>query len=140
MAGFAPHGKIRMDVDGRVVSIGICGPFNQEAVAAFVDLAKPLLDVMRGQPWAALVVAEGDCLLTPEAEALLRAAEPEYAAAGRVATAFVLDPERFGAVVQAQWRRVYVDCGSEIAFFAEQAAAREWIDSALRGVDAGGAS
>lgn len=127
MTRFRAHGGFNIDIDGRIVVIEAEGPFNIELTQSFGPVAADFTERMRGAPWGVLVIANGDFLLTPEAEEAMREAEARYEDGGRRVTAFVIGGAPWSQIVRSQWQRVYAHNARKPEFFDDQDSARAWL-------------
>lgn len=133
MTRFRAHGGFKIDIDGRIVVIEAEGPFNLELTQSFGPVAAEFTERMRGAPWGVLVIANGDFLLTPEAEEAMREAEARYEDGGRRVTAFVIGGAPWNQIVRSQWQRVYSNNARQPQFFDDSVSAREWLLAELAG-------
>ena len=135
MSRFSAHGSFRVHSEGPLVIVHAEGPFNLEFTESFAPVAAEFIERMRGAPWGVLVVARGDFLLTPEAEAAMHQAEVDYEDGGRRVTAFVIADGEWNAIPRGQWARVYRDNARQPRFFASENQARDWLLGELGDLD-----
>lgn len=135
MRGFKAHGEFKIQIDGRIVVIEAEGPFNIELTQSFGPVAAEFTERMRGAPWGVLVIADGDFLLTPEAEEAMREAEARYEDGGRRVTAFVIGGAPWSQIVRSQWQRVYANNARQPQFFDDLSSARDWLLAELTGLE-----
>ncbi len=129
---FPSHGDLlECRRDGQIVAVHGRGSTNLEAAQAFSNAMAPLVAELEDSRWAVLGTADGDVVLTPDAEAHMTAAAPILTAKGRIAVAVVLPESPMRPIIQSQWARVYANAGCEVGYFVDRELARGWLGEVL---------
>ncbi len=129
---FDPHGDTQLSLYGRVLCFRPQGAANAEEILRLLGAINANLRDFEGSDWAALIHIRGaDHLLTPDAEAALRAAAPRLVAGGQRALALVTPAGAINALLDRQFNRIYVATDCPVRVFAGEEAAMNWIESRL---------
>ena len=131
MAVFHPHGDVVLDVRGRILVFQMHGPANVEEIERLLMKVSDVIPAFQGNDWGAMIDAEESHLLTPDAEARLRDAVPQLRHMGHIATAIVSRDGATGAILQAQFRRIYQGTSAQIARFGREVDAVDWLNKLL---------
>ena len=125
------HGTLNYMLEGNILLIEGCGPWNKEALLLFSDNAELLKKKQTLDKWAVLINVIGDPIYTPEAvQALLSylKSEKEY---GRVATAFVLTDSTSPELGEWHIREIYKKADEPCQFFNNIENAKIWLNNQL---------
>jgi len=132
MSKFAPHGRVQIEIEGRLVRLYVEGPWNKELVVqTHEQLRTELLHIASGS-WALMVISLKSALTQPEALEQIRAtATNEVAHTGRIATAWVMGKGiEGGALMTGVLREIYLGV-NEFEVFDTEDDAKKWLDAAL---------
>jgi hypothetical protein len=130
---FRPHGHASFGIRGRIVAIHVRGPWNAELVLqVHAEMHAALEGIREKKAWAVMVIVQGSALFGPDAvEAIRETARSETASMGRVATAWVLDPEVEGATLMPHVIRSLYGDSDRIRLFEALAPAEAWLEERL---------
>ena len=131
MARFDPHGNTMITVTGSIVRVQPDGPGNAEEIERVLHLIAGVLPSMPAGRWAALLVADAETLITPEAETMLSASLPELAKSGHVAMAIAALNSSTRYVIESQFGRMYGRAGLRFAVFGNEEEAQAWLLAGL---------
>jgi hypothetical protein len=126
MTTFAAHGEYTLRRCGRVVRVDAWGPWNVERTTDYAQRLKMCMEAMP-KPFGIMAILHLQPILSPEAEAVLRANIRQRVLLGCAAQATVfLDPLTL-FLAQPQYRHMYVLEGLRHAIFYAVAPAAQWL-------------
>ena len=129
---FPPHGTARVSVTGRIVRLYAVGPWNAEfVVQAHKSIRAQVAEHVEG-PWALLVDMKGTALCGPDALAAIRnVAGADAKQAGRIATAWVIEPGVEGRNEMSRFAQSTFAGVTPIRVYRNEAEAEEWLTAML---------
>ncbi|GAC35422.1 hypothetical protein [Paraglaciecola polaris] len=127
MSRFPTHGSVELDIDDNILLVEGSGPWNLESVVESETHMAPLLALLSGKPWGALVVLHGDPIYVPDAAAFLSKAVRAQKALGRVATAMVVDQSNTPEFSKRHIGQLLDEAGENYRFFPDKAQAKWWL-------------
>ncbi|ARV20709.1 hypothetical protein AEP_03792 [Curvibacter sp. AEP1-3] len=130
---FKPHGRVTYEYSGKMLWANAIGPFNQELMAAVLEMARIAFPVMTAQgPWVHICTFHESALCSPEVLTDLGSALSEMARGGVApqAMAFVLPAAVEGSALMGPlYAKVFQGTGVPFAHFADRDAACAWVES-----------
>jgi len=127
---FRKIGQYEIEAEGELLRVWSSAECNLESAQEYAAAVAQMIERM---PPVFGVLAELDAplILGPEVEASMRETAAYRARRGMVAVAFVLACDDGLTIMSRQWDRIYRPAGVAHAFFADAAAAREWLRARL---------
>lgn len=126
------HGSFKFARDNRVLVIEGHGPWNQSALEACTEAARPHLEnLLDGQPWAVLLMLHGQLFYTPEASENLFELLVHDCQIGRIASALVVDAQ-VSDVERWHLEQIYSAAGARCEFFEDCQQAQAWLAKELK--------
>ncbi len=117
---------------GNILTVELTGHFNEETVSRYQNDNKHIIDNIKHQPWATLVIFNGSSLFTPEAEEALVGITLERIKNNMVAIAVVLKQSYQADLQQMQLTRIYQSCNIKYHFFSDEKMANTWLCSLVK--------
>lgn len=131
---FIPHGRYRISRQGQVVIIIPSGPHNLESFQAYIrDFNRISEEVGKNGPWALLIIAITDLVMSPEAEEAMSFHIRSVMEKGQVKNIAQSFEYLTGwkKLTMAQWERVSADLDDVVwNFYEDTREAIDWIESA----------
>lgn len=121
------HGDFKLVLSGNVMITVATGPWNQECIEKFRKEYFQLVQPLKGQQRADLVILQGESLLIPSAEQRLTKTINKSAEHGLSHVALVVSNAAIRPIAQAQFNKVYQSSGLNIQFFDQQVKALNWL-------------
>ena len=87
----------------------------------------PLLEVLAGDPWGALVILHGEPIYVPDAAEYLSKSIKNQKKQGRVATAVIVDESDSPEFAKRHLSEIYDKGGEIFRFFADRGEAKWWL-------------
>lgn len=134
-ATFAPHGKVEIWPQGKVLRYRIVGPVNLETILAFAKVNGALLAQWQpAPPYATLSHWSGSLLTQPDALAayaeIMKNARPFIARES--ANVWVLPADIEGRrLMLPLWKQMYADAGFPLTVFDNDAEAEQFVSACL---------
>ena len=119
----------KLSKDNNILTVEVDGHFNEESVNQYSNDIKKLIDDIKHQPWATLVIFNGSSLFTPEAEEALVEITHQRVKNNMAAIAVVIKQSYQADMQQMQLTRIYQNCNIKYHFFSDDKIANSWLCS-----------
>ncbi|MFT4940127.1 MAG: hypothetical protein ACI88A_003179 [Paraglaciecola sp.] len=127
MSGFSVHGTVVLDIEERILFVEGAGPWNMESILESGKQVLPLLELLAGAPWGALVILHGEPIYVPDAAEYLSASIKKEKKQGRVATAVIVDESNDPGFAKRHLTQIYDKAGEVFRFFVDREEAKWWL-------------
>lgn len=125
------HGTLDYKLEGNILQVEGCGPWNKEALQLFSDNIELSKKKQALSKWAVLIHVVGDPIYTPSAVKSLLVYLKSEKEHGRVATAFILTDSTSPKIGQWHISEVYNKAGEKFQFFNDIKNATIWLNGLL---------
>lgn len=119
----------KLSKEDHVLTVEVDGHFNEQTINQYLDDIKQLIDDIKHEPWATLVIFKGSSLFTPEAEEALIDITHQRVKNNMAAIAVVITQSYQADLQQMQLTRIYQNCNIKYHFFSDAKMANTWLCS-----------
>lgn len=127
MSGFSVHGSLDLRIQDRILYIEGRGPWNLEAVKEAHKQSRPLIDSLKGSPWASLIILHGDPIYVPDAASYLVKTIRSERKKGSVASAILVGESNSPEFAKRHLSELHDKAGDRFRFFSDQNEAAWWL-------------
>jgi hypothetical protein len=127
MGRFTVHGSLELDIQGRILMIDGCGPWNLEAVKDAYSRFRPLVETLYGSPWGSLVELRGDPIYVPDAANYIVKTIKHERKMGNVASAILVGGSNSPEFAKRHLSELHTKADDTFRFFSNKEEAAWWL-------------
>ncbi|WP_413701600.1 hypothetical protein ACLKMH_08455 [Psychromonas sp. KJ10-10] len=125
------HGIFSLNLDGNILTVEGCGPWNMEAMKISFANAELMLEIRGKVKWGIIAIIHGDPVHTPDAAELLVEQIIEDKKHGRIATAFILSDSTAPYFGKLHFSELCAKADETCGFFDNVTDADIWMKTKL---------
>ncbi|MGQ0798540.1 MAG: hypothetical protein ACT4NL_00305 [Pseudomarimonas sp.] len=127
---FRRIGDYELTTEGNLLVLRCSAVWNTETTLEYTQTVGLMVASLES-PWGVLAIVQGVPVFGPEGEALMQDSVRRRFQIGMRALALIIQHGDGESICRAQMQRIYVAAGVKLAYFDEEAAARQWLADVL---------
>lgn len=127
----AEEKQYRIRRDNNILEVDLSGVFSGDVAEDYQNAVHVHVEELKDNPWASLIVFQGDYILSPESEQQLTELTQYRVKNNMVAIATVFINNKHADIQQMQLTRIYQSCRVNFHMFSSIDMAKRWLNSFL---------